>query len=70
MKNETLNENCIYNEEISVEFDRPIINTLIEFSKTNNLKNFEKKGCNKNYGCSVCGGDNWCGTDGCPLDPQ
>ena len=22
------------------------------------------------YGCSVCGMDEWCGTDGCPLDPQ
>jgi hypothetical protein len=21
-------------------------------------------------GCSVCGMDEWCGTDGCPLDPQ
>jgi len=20
--------------------------------------------------CSVCGMDEWCGTDGCPLDPQ
>ena len=24
----------------------------------------------KKYGCSVCGEDSWCGTDGCPLDPQ
>ena len=22
------------------------------------------------YGCSVCGMDEWCGTDGCPPDPQ
>ncbi len=44
--------------------------TLIEFPKTNYLKTFENKDCNKHYGCSVCGGDNWCGTDGCPLDPQ
>jgi hypothetical protein len=20
--------------------------------------------------CSVCGEDEWCGSDGCPLDPQ
>ena len=20
--------------------------------------------------CSICGMDEWCGTDGCPLDPQ
>jgi hypothetical protein len=20
--------------------------------------------------CSICGMDDWCGTDGCPLDPQ
>ena len=20
--------------------------------------------------CSVCGMDEWCGTDGCPMDPQ
>ena len=20
--------------------------------------------------CSVCGEDSWCGSDGCPLDPQ
>jgi len=20
--------------------------------------------------CSVCGMDEWCGSDGCPLDPQ
>lgn len=22
------------------------------------------------WGCEVCGLDEWCGTDGCPLDPQ
>lgn len=21
------------------------------------------------WGCSVCGLESWCGTDGCPLDP-
>ena len=21
-------------------------------------------------GCPVCGMDEWCGTDGCPMDPQ
>ena len=20
--------------------------------------------------CSICGMDEWCGTDGCPMDPQ
>ncbi len=20
--------------------------------------------------CPICGMDEWCGTDGCPLDPQ
>lgn len=25
---------------------------------------------NKKWGCSVCGEETWCGTDGCPLDPQ
>ncbi len=20
--------------------------------------------------CPVCGEDDWCGTDGCPMDPQ
>lgn len=20
--------------------------------------------------CPVCGMDDWCGTDGCPMDPQ
>ena len=24
----------------------------------------------ESYGCSVCGMDEWCGTDGCPMDPQ
>jgi hypothetical protein len=24
----------------------------------------------KRYECSVCGMDEWCGTDGCPMDPQ
>jgi hypothetical protein len=24
----------------------------------------------KKYGCPVCGEDEWCGTDGCPMDPQ
>jgi hypothetical protein len=24
----------------------------------------------ESYGCSVCGMDEWCGTDGCPKDPQ
>ena len=23
-----------------------------------------------NHSCSVCGEDSWCGSDGCPLDPQ
>jgi hypothetical protein len=22
------------------------------------------------YDCPVCGMDEWCGTDGCPMDPQ
>lgn len=22
------------------------------------------------WGCPVCGMDEWCGTDGCPRDPQ
>ena len=24
----------------------------------------------KKHGCPVCGEDEWCGTDGCPMDPQ
>jgi len=24
----------------------------------------------KKYDCPVCGMDDWCGTDGCPMDPQ
>jgi hypothetical protein len=24
----------------------------------------------RKYGCPVCGMDEWCGTDGCPMDPQ
>ncbi len=24
----------------------------------------------KKWGCSVCGEESWCGSDGCPLDPQ
>jgi hypothetical protein len=24
----------------------------------------------KKYECPVCGMDEWCGTDGCPMDPQ
>jgi hypothetical protein len=24
----------------------------------------------KRYECSICGMDEWCGTDGCPMDPQ
>jgi hypothetical protein len=23
-----------------------------------------------NRTCAVCGEDSWCGSDGCPLDPQ
>lgn len=22
------------------------------------------------WGCEVCGMEEWCGTDGCPMDPQ
>ena len=28
------------------------------------------KNSENNYGCSVCAMDEWCGTDGCPKDPQ
>jgi hypothetical protein len=24
----------------------------------------------RKYECSVCGMNEWCGTDGCPMDPQ
>jgi len=24
----------------------------------------------KKYDCPVCNMDEWCGTDGCPMDPQ
>jgi hypothetical protein len=24
----------------------------------------------KRYECPICGMDEWCGTDGCPMDPQ
>ncbi len=49
---------------------------MLEINPINNLLEAEyinKKECiesNMNYGCSVCGEDEWCGTDGCPLDPQ
>ena len=24
----------------------------------------------KKWGCLVCGEDSWCGSDGCPLEPN
>ena len=33
----------------------------------NKTLNFSLRDC---WGCQVCGLDSWCGTDGCPLDPQ
>ncbi len=45
----------------------PITQTFqVENSKTERCK----RSIEMNYGCSVCGEDEWCGTDGCPLDPQ
>lgn len=34
---------------------------------SNNRASYPRKG---RYTCNVCGYDEWCGTDGCPLDPQ
>ena len=41
--------------------------------KKERLKKEVKKSKNiqlRKYGCYVCGLDSWCGTDGCPMDPQ
>ena len=36
------------------------------------IKNVDEINENKRgwYECPVCGMDEWCGTDGCPMDPQ
>lgn len=39
-------------------------NTIIKSVKMKN-SNLENE-----RDCPVCGMDDWCGTDGCPLDPQ
>jgi hypothetical protein len=36
----------------------------------NYINNHQLDFTQKKYGCSVCGEDSWCGTDGCLLDPQ
>jgi hypothetical protein len=36
----------------------------------NGLKVIEGAKFSNSRECSICGMDDWCGTDGCPLDPQ
>lgn len=50
--------------------------TIIEINnQTDNVieiftNNERPETTHKKWGCSVCGEDSWCGSDGCPLDPQ
>lgn len=47
---------------------------MMETTKNNEIQEQEViavvNEVSSNYGCPVCGMDEWCGTDGCPRDPQ
>lgn len=45
--------------------------TIKIFHQTAQNETFStKQKCIRWRSCEVCGEDTWCGSDGCPLDPQ
>lgn len=67
---EKINENCKSTGTKFNEFELLKLNSLNNQFQTEYLNAKECIESKINYGCSVCGEDQWCGTDGCPLDPQ
>jgi len=59
------------NQTLEMEFSNPEkFDQILNYP--NNQMALTEKGLKIEFsnGCSVCGMDEWCGTDGCPLDPQ
>ena len=59
------------NQTLEMENTNPEESALNMNIPSNQVSLLEKDlNIEMSYGCSVCGMDEWCGTDGCPLDPQ